>query len=173
MAMMSQFLNPQRVNVSRVQPRQSNGTSNGSSPAPNANGTSPRNVPRRQNTQTGQPESTNEEPPRSFTWTPLPNNITGWSLSASPASPGTRRNITDYFRVISRAHGIVMIFLHLFFLPFIIIILQVSSGRDVFSIFNQFAPGTTIAEFLSTVYHTSYNEGESIVSDFLMTLVTI
>ncbi|EEB18873.1 hypothetical protein Phum_PHUM537450 [Pediculus humanus corporis] len=144
MAMMSQFLNPQRVNVSRVQPRQSNGTSNGSSPAPNANGTSPRNVPRRQNTQTGQPESTNEEPPRSFTWTPLPNNITGWSLSASPASPGTRRNITDYFRV--------------------------SSGRDVFSIFNQFAPGTTIAEFLSTVYHTSYNEGESIVSDFLMTL---
>lgn len=36
---------------------------------------------------------------------------------------------------------------------------------------SQPAPGTTIAEFLSTIYDSSYVEGESIVSDFLMTLV--
>lgn len=49
-------------------------------------------------------------------------------------------------------------------------IFQMSSARDGPGI-NQLAPTTTMAEFLSTFYENSYVEGESIVSDFLMTLV--
>ncbi|KAK6627605.1 hypothetical protein RUM44_010083 [Polyplax serrata] len=145
LAMMTQLLNPQRFNVNRAQPRQ--GTSNTGTTTSTTTTTttapgvsSSRNVPRRQNAQPGQPEQSTNEIPRNFTWTPLPSNITGWSMASAP---GARRNFADYFRVPTNRDNV--------------------GG-------SQPAPGTTIAEFLSTIYDSSYVEGESIVSDFLMTL---
>lgn len=149
MAIMSQFFNPQRFTLNRVPPRQ--GTFNNGSPATATNNNNSQRVPPRRFTPpaASQPEATNSEAPRSSNWTPFPTNIPGWSASTWTADTSNRnnnasRNMWDVFRITS------------------------SNLPNVDR--NQFGPRRTIADFLSSISDNSYVEGESIVTDFFMTL---
>lgn len=108
MTIMSQLLNPQRNNVSRVQVRP--GVSNPPASATTPNVSTSASSQRVQTPQPGQAETNTNELPRNFSWTPLPNNLPGWSVPASPSgSPGSRRNAWDYFRVSKKSLGLCML----------------------------------------------------------------